>query len=286
MSPDHGLPDYAPGERRLPPDHATAVLDPQADSRRLIAEFRAAILAGKYWYLALLETIGQWRLPSEEIAGREYHYLIADEAFDWLVLAERLIEPIADLIPESDRINLLFYGAPPVDLSEEDFKNLIGPTKYRAHLNFVYGVLLEEALLIAVQREIEKENRSRAYREDRRTAETLYQRLYGQSLDQLRLAFHTSRLQPDRESITQAEWKEFTYWLFKRRLRYWDKARIASDTRKAIRSLERLRNERLHHLGLPLTATPEMTEFETTDPSALSDSFGSANSDGFLDPGD
>ena len=279
MSPEH-----VPPEHWLPAGNLAAVLDPQTDSRRLLAEFRAAILAGKYWYLALLETIGQWRLPTEEVDGRTYRYLIADEALDWLLLAERLIEPVADLIPEPDRIDLLFYGLPPVDLAEEVFKNLIGSTKYRAHLNFVYGVLLEEALLIAVQREIEKENRSRAYREDRRTAETLYQRLYGQPLDKLRVAFYTSRGEADRESMTQGEWKEFTYWLFKLRLRYWDKARIASDTRKAIRSYERLRNERRKHLGRPLAVDPEAADVLVIDPGAFPDPLTSATA--YSDPGD
>ena len=35
------------------------------------------------------------------------------------------------------------------------------------------------------------------------------------------------------------ELKEFTYWLFKYRLNNSDKARIASDTKKALRELER-----------------------------------------------
>lgn len=238
----------------------TEILDLEADRARLIADLRLAIQSGRYWYAALLETIGRWRLPAEDVEGRQFQYLIADEAFDWLLLAERLIEPIADLVPEVDRRDLLFYGNPPVDVPEDIFKQLLGPTKYRAHLNYLYGVVLEESLLIAVQRDIEKENRSRAYREDRRLVETLHQRLYGKTLEELRPAFRSARQQPDREEFTQAEWKEFIYWLFKLRLRYWDKARIASDTRKAIQTLDCLRNERRKYLARPLPVEPNVIE--------------------------
>ena len=37
---------------------------------------------------------------------------------------------------------------------------------------------------------------------------------------------------------TLTELKEFTYWLFKRRLRVSDKAKLASDTRKGISALD------------------------------------------------
>jgi hypothetical protein len=259
----------------LPPERidGTAVFDLQADTARLLANFRAAILGGRYWYVALLETIGRWRLPVEEIGGRRFQYLVGEEALDWLLLAERLIGPVADLIPESEWLDLLFYGVPPVDVPEDVLKELLGPTKYRAYLNYLYGIDLEEALIVAVQREIEKENRSRAYREDRRISETLHQRLYGKSLEDLRQAFHAARGAADRDALTQTEWKEFVYWLFKQRLRYWDKARIASDTRKAIRSFECLRNERRRHLARPVTPSPDVidsvlveTEVLATDP--------------------
>ena len=34
--------------------------------------------------------------------------------------------------------------------------------------------------------------------------------------------------------------KEFTYWLFKRRIGKWDPARVASDTRKGMSALAKL----------------------------------------------
>jgi len=40
-------------------------------------------------------------------------------------------------------------------------------------------------------------------------------------------------------SITLTELKEFTYWLFKYRLKHCEKARVASDTKKAMGYLKR-----------------------------------------------
>ena len=42
-------------------------------------------------------------------------------------------------------------------------------------------------------------------------------------------------------SHTLTELKEFTYWLFKRRIKIWDPARVASDTRKGLEKLQSLR---------------------------------------------
>ena len=45
-------------------------------------------------------------------------------------------------------------------------------------------------------------------------------------------AFHVAVL-----PVTYADWKAFTYWLFKFRLKRQDKARVASDTRKGLAQL-------------------------------------------------
>ncbi len=53
-----------------------------------------AIIGGKHWYIALLEAIGLWTGSEETYNGRHYCYLIDGEAFDWLLLAERLCEAV------------------------------------------------------------------------------------------------------------------------------------------------------------------------------------------------
>ena len=56
-----------------------------------------AIISGKHWYIALLEAIGLWSAATEFHNGRTYCYLVANEAFDWLLLAERLCEAVDGL---------------------------------------------------------------------------------------------------------------------------------------------------------------------------------------------
>jgi hypothetical protein len=51
---------------------------------------------------------------------------------------------------------------------------------------------------------------------------------------------------PKRNSMELGELKEFTYWLFKYRLNNCDKARIASDTKKALQELERQWSQNKH----------------------------------------
>ncbi|GAI16526.1 unnamed protein product, partial [marine sediment metagenome] len=51
----------------------------------VIRYLEQAIVSGKHWYIALLEAIGLWTTAEETHNGRHYRYLIAGEAFDWLL---------------------------------------------------------------------------------------------------------------------------------------------------------------------------------------------------------
>ena len=210
-----------------------------SDAIRLLRE---AIANGKHWYIALLEAIGRWTVAEESYNGRDYRYLIANEAFDWLLLAERLLEEVDYLVPEEEMIALLFNGKAPIELPREEFCHLIGEAKYSAHLNYFYGVTVEEALLLAVEEEARKEQRVGAFNEDNRLWEETYQRIYGACITELLGRFRKEKGYPKRHSMELGELKEFTYWLFKYRLNNCDKARIASDTKKALKELERQRS--------------------------------------------
>ena len=78
-------------------------------------------------------------------------------------LAERLLNDLGDVIPEREAEALLFAGRWPLELDDSDFEQAIGPAKYSAHLNYLYGVLVEEALQLHVEEELHKESRSRAW---------------------------------------------------------------------------------------------------------------------------
>jgi hypothetical protein len=214
-----------------------------------ILRMRQEVLSGTHWFVALLDAIGRWRLPQETVRGREYRYLTGGEAFDWLLLAERLLEEMPDLVPAADQERLLFQGRWPIDVSDEEFARRLGSAKHSAHLNHQYGVLVEEALQLFVEEEIHKEIRARAWGQDQRVDETMFERVYMKSRMELVAQRYeeTGQLLADR--VDYGEWKEFVYWLFKLRLRRQDKARVASDTRKGLAQLSRMElavNERRH----------------------------------------
>lgn len=222
-----------------------------------ILRMRQEILAGAHWFEALLDAIGRWRLPAETVHGREFRYLIGAEAFDWLLLAERLLLEVADVVPPAQREALLFHGRWPLDMPEDEFERRIGAAKHSAHLNFQYGVLVEQALQLSVEEEIQKESRARAWGRDRRDDESMYERVYGKSREDLGAQYfeETGCLLSAR--VAYADWLDFTYWLFRLRMRRQDKARVASDTRKGLARLtlmevevsERHRGGRLDEVG-------------------------------------
>ena len=206
----------------------------------VIKHLERAITGGKHWYIALLEAIGLWATAKENHNGRSYHYLIAGEAFDWLLLAERLCETVNGLLPEAEKIALLFHGEPPIRLTKEKFKELIGSSKYHQYLNYFYGITLEEALILVVQEEVRKEQRTLGYGNEHRVVNEVYRRIYGATKNILLKRFRREKGYPQLRYISLTELKEFTYWLFKYRLNLCDKAKVASDTKKA---LERLRRQ-------------------------------------------
>jgi len=196
-----------------------------------------AIWSGKHWYIALLEAIGLWNTAEETLNGRDYRYLIEGEAFDWLLLAERLCEKVDGLLTDGEKTALLFYGKPPLKLTKEKFKKLIGGDKYGQYLNYFYGITVEEALILAVQEEVRKERWTSGYNKEGDYIDEVYRRVYGATKTALLKQFRCERGYPQVGSISLTELKEFTYWLFKYRLKRCDKARVASDTKKALQQL-------------------------------------------------
>jgi len=61
---------------------------------------------GEHWYIAVLKTMARWSQAEEVHNGRRYRYLIGGEAFDWLVLAERLVDELDGTVGKEDREKL------------------------------------------------------------------------------------------------------------------------------------------------------------------------------------
>jgi hypothetical protein len=212
----------------------------------IIRQLKQDVLAGKNWYIALLEAIGRWTVTEETIGGRTYRYLIAGEAFDWLMLAERLCRVVDGMIPEDEKLRLLFYGKAPVNLTTKEFQTFIGEAKYRQYLNFFYGISVEEALFLSAREEIRKEDRMNVFHKKTDYEDEAYSRIYGETKGVLLKKFRHGKGYPQRNSISLDELREFTYWLFKYRLEHVDRSRVASDTRKAMEYLREQYLKSLH----------------------------------------
>ena len=204
-----------------------------------------AVQAGQPWPTALIDAVGRWTAPQEILDGEELNYLVGGEAFDWLLLAERLMrgltEKLPGAVPARDWERLLFTGELPLGVTPDRFKEALGVEKYRAHLNFFYGVVVEEALGLAVEREVHKEHGVRGMQGSLGVIDLVCQRLYRADHATLAKRFRRSQGRRPGAKFTLTDWNEFTYWLFKLRVGRSDAARTASDTQKGLQVLEELR---------------------------------------------
>jgi hypothetical protein len=86
---------------------------------------------------------------------------------------------------------------------------------------------------------------------------TVYQRIYGYNLEELRTEFQRQRGLELSEGIDYLQLKEFTYWLFKFRVRSGEGARVASDTRKGLAALSRVEAASRRRLDTEELQAPE-----------------------------
>ena len=199
-----------------------------------IRHLRQALAGGRDWHIALLEAVGMWDVAEETHDGRFYRYLIAGEALDWMLVAERLCASVDALLPEDEKLALLFHGRLPPDITIERFKELFGSRRYHQYLNYFYGVTVEEALFCAIRDGVRKERRASGFAREQDPSDEVYRRIYGQNRVVLLRDFRKEKGYPQRRSTTLLEMKEFTYWLFRYRLNHSDMAKVASDTRRGL----------------------------------------------------
>ena len=199
------------------------------------------IKAGRPWAEALLEAMSMWTLPEERIDGRLYRYILQGEAFDCLLLAERMCTLLRDSTQIQEIEDLIFRGRFPTYVTTETLKNLLGYNKYRGFLNFWYGVVVEEALHVAVEEEVRKDMRAGGRVDVEDMSDSVYRRIYDDEQAGLIAKFREKMGYESQDGFSLTQSKEFTYWLFKLRLYYWDPARVASDTRKGLNWLEQVR---------------------------------------------
>lgn len=206
------------------------------------AAFISALKRGDPWYPALLDIVARWVAAAEDEDGVTHTYLIAGEAFDWLHLAERLVQAAGRLVPRNEAERLLVHGEAPDGSDELAFARAIGPSKHRAHLNFQYGVVVEEALLLTAELELYKARPINGALEEPADVQA-YERVYGRTLLELLKLYRADGGPHLAGRVRHSDWQAFTYWCSKYRFKMGEPARVASDTRKALALLSRLRTE-------------------------------------------
>ena len=107
---------------------------------------------------------------------------------------------------------------------------------------------MEEALHVAVEEEVRKDMRAGGRVDVEDMSNAVFRRIYDDEQSSLMVKFREKMGYPALDGFSLTQSKEFTYWLFKHRLYYWDPARVASDTRKGLNWLERVPRLLLTHL--------------------------------------
>lgn len=225
------------------------------DTRRIAVDhLKTALADGRDWPEALLEAMALWTVPDEVRGKRRYSYFIAGEAFDWLLLAERLLDETHGVVPQDEMETLLFEGKFPGRFDTERIPELLGGDKYRGYLNYHYGVTVEEALQLACELELRKRDTSNGVRYRGAYSEKAFPLIYRKTREELLCMFRESETLDPEGVSSMAEHRAFTYWLFKYRWANSDKARIASDTTKGLRQLERMENTARRKRGAVVSA--------------------------------
>ena len=206
----------------------------------LIRLFQESIINGADWKSELLGTIKNWSIPEETLGKFTYKYLLQQEAFDWKMLANRIINESRDLIPSKEAVELLFNNIIPTGFTSNEFKKAIGFEKYTGHLNYFYGIVIEECLLYAVEEEIHKERHSNGLTSYSNITSQAYKKIYGYPEKTMINQFQKLNFGEIRENREITEIKEFTYWLFKLRINTNDSSRIASDTAKGLKKFNQI----------------------------------------------
>ena len=186
------------------------------------------------WTMDMMELMRTWDVPSEVIGKRKFNYLIGGEAFDYLSLLERLTFDSRINLEKSKLEELLFYGHLPSYSVKDEMKNYLGWKKYRAYLNYWYGVVIEQCLQYVIEIEISKEFRSKGMVELDDLTNVVFLRLYGEEAEVLWCKFCRATKRTRKESMSVTELEEYTYWLFKYRFEESDQSRFASDTVKGL----------------------------------------------------
>ena len=232
---------------------ANGKIDTETNRRRLVDDLLSKLQdRPANWQTPFIETVAAWPIENEAIFDQTFHYFIGDEAFNWKRLAERIaIQLPQERHPpalDGELFDWISYSNVFGGIDEQEFRRILGVDGWRAHLNYFYGVQIEQCLITAVQSRIQKRRYSKGMPPSDDASERAYIGLYEDSEQSLwdrfltensdRLAALISESPEDTRSIALEE--EFTYWLFKRRIEHTNASQIAAETQRGLDMMKRM----------------------------------------------
>ena len=239
------------------------------DSGSILNELSARVGAEPHrWRDHIFNAVTQWSLPREEIADEPHVYFIGGEAFNWRRLAERLAWHITFLLPEEEEVAMarwleddhMFGG-----LDESHFRRVLGHEKWRAYLNYFYGVTLERCLALYAGSRIAKAKFGGGQTVSDDMLDESFEALYGGTEQELWIAFASESGMSIESGVarTLAIDDEFTYWLFKRRIGTTYLAHVAHEVHHGLEALAAITeaDKRRKHM-LTLEDCRELLEFK------------------------
>ena len=205
----------------------------------LIQELKSKIENGTNWEKAVVDCISDWDISEEFYRGYKYKYWINNEAFDWMTLTERLGSAIKSYLSKKKYHELIFTGLLPNKSSYEYMKKIISKNKLSQMRNFYYGIIIEDLIYIQKSQQYLKNSLYSINEYDG------YEEIYGKNINLLFQQFAKNIKFTRQNTINLYTYKEFIYWLFKFRIKYSEKTKVASDTNLSIKLAKDILNEKI-----------------------------------------
>tara|TARA_B100000519_G_C14260930_1_gene447939 strand:+ start:11853 stop:12599 length:747 start_codon:yes stop_codon:yes gene_type:complete len=200
----------------------------------------------KNWKQLLFDVIREWKLSNEKFSTNQINYLICGEAFNWKTLAIRLASQSKNLSTNEEFWKWINESDHNGGISETDLNDFLGYEKFRAHLSYFYGVIVEQALIASVEYSEIKKKISSGMLSNVEEIKSVYNIIYGDSREHLWQIFRMEyQIDIFNTSFSVSDEESFVYWLFKLRLQNSDPARIASDTKQGLIKLEEIKNSKI-----------------------------------------
>lgn len=225
-------------------DPIDASINLPADEQKVLHQLKQDLRDGKNPTRALLTASAGWSLSEEVIEDVHYRYILAEEAFDLVSLMNRLAGDCQGIISREDLSDALFIDEYELVRTDENLRRELGSLKYSQYLNYFYGVLLEEVLIFATEDEVRKMYTSNGFRSVAKETDLALVRLYGTNERALLDRYCKEEgVELINTEMTVTQKREFTYWLFKFRMRSAEPAKAASDVSKALNYMQMARSK-------------------------------------------